>query len=208
MRSVLLLSDGIDSPVAGYQMGQQGVDLVALHFTTSAGDADSQTDRTVAIINHLEKALDARIVTFIAPHTETLAVLSTECKRNLTCVLCKRMMLRIAGRLAGEVEAAFVITGDSLGQVASQTLSNLFVEEQATSTPILRPLIGMDKVEITNISKKIGTYDLSTCSNIPCSYAPDRPSTHCSLAEAEEEETKVDIESIAGNVRDRMRKIE
>ena len=207
MRGVLLLSDGIDSPVAGYQMGQQGVDLVALHFTTSADDADSQTDRAVAITRHLENALDAKIATFIAPHTETLSVLSTECKRNLTCVLCKRMMLRIAGKLAGDVEAAFIVTGDSLGQVASQTLANLFVEEQATSAPILRPLIGMDKVEITSISKKIGTYDLSTSSIIPCPYAPDRPSTHCSLAEAEEEEEEIDIESIANDVLGRMRKI-
>ena len=196
MKGILLLSDGIDSPVAGYQMGRQGVELIALHFVTSTDDQDSQIRRAASLTKKLEHTLNARVRIFTVPHTDNLNALNTLCKRNLTCVLCKRMMLRVAGRLAIDTDSAFIITGDSLGQVASQTLANMFAVDQATSVPILRPLIGMDKAEITEISRTIGTYDTSTSSTTHCEYAPERPSTHSSLAEIQEEEEKIGIETI------------
>ncbi|UCE80761.1 MAG: tRNA 4-thiouridine(8) synthase ThiI [Methanobacteriota archaeon] len=206
MNGVLLLSDGIDSPVAGYLMGKQGVNLIALHFVTS-GDANEQANNVAKIVRQLERSIDAEVNGFIASHNEALTTFSSECRRNLTCVLCKRMMLRIAGRLAVDSGSAFVITGDSLGQVASQTLTNLFVEEQATSVPILRPLIGMDKVEITRISKEIGVYEASISSNTRCEFTPWRPSTNSSLEEVLQQEGKIDIESIVANEMDGMRGI-
>ena len=208
MKGILLLSDGIDSPVAGYQMGRQGVELIALHFLTTSSNPDSQIKGVASIVKRLEGALDTSIRVYVVPHADVLSTLSTSCKRNLTCVLCKRMMLRIAGGLANETDASFIIMGDSLGQVASQTLANMFAEEQATSVPVLRPLIGMDKTEITEISRQIGTYDLSASSQSHCSYAPEKPSTHSSLAEVQEEEEKADIGSITDGARGLIKEID
>ena len=208
MKGILLLSDGIDSPVAGYQMGRQGVELIALHFVTTSNDPDSQVKGVASIVKRLEDALSTRIRVYVVPHADVLSTLSTTCKPNLTCVLCKRMMLRIAGELANRTDASFIITGDSLGQVASQTLANMFAEEQATSVPVLRPLIGMDKTEITEISRQIGTYDLSASSQRHCRYAPEKPSTHSSVAEIQEEEAKASIESVTDGARNLIREID
>ena len=208
MKGILLLSQGIDSPVAGYQMGRQGVELIALHFVTSADNPDSQIREVASVVRRLEDTLSARIRVYVIPHSGVLETLSTACRRNLTCVLCKRMMLRIAGRFAEENGASFIITGDSLGQVASQTLANMFAEEQATSVPVLRPLIGMDKVEITEISRQIRTYDISASSTAQCCYAPERPSTHSSVDEIHDEEERIDIESVTDGAQKRIREID
>jgi thiamine biosynthesis protein ThiI len=115
----------------------------------------------------------------------------------MQCVLCRRMMFRVAERLARRVDAQFLVTGESLGQVASQTLANLNVEERATSLPILRPLIGFDKVEIERIAKSIGTYGISTMPGLCCTMAPKKPSTYARHQDASHEEGNVDIEELA-----------
>lgn len=196
MKGVLLMSDGIDSPVAGFVMGRQGVDLVALHFDSSAGPDPERIRRIAAISDKLEAAMDAKMETHSVPHRETLSTLGNKCKRSLTCVLCRRMMFRIGASVANEMGAAFMITGESLGQVASQTLANLFVEEQASTVPVLRPLIGMDKVEIVNIAKSIGTYELCISSAAVCDFAPDRPSTNSVLEEVLAEEERIDTAAL------------
>ena len=205
---MLLLSDGIDSPVAGYQMANQGVELIVLHFTTSVDDPDGQLANAKDIVTRLEASVGTSIRVFVVPHTETLKTLSAKCRKNLTCVLCKRMMLRVAGALAEDTGSAFIITGDSLGQVASQTLANLFVEEQATQVPVLRPLIGMDKVEITRIAKAIDTYEISASSGTHCVFAPERPSTNSTQEEVSEEEERTDVHSIAAEAKSRMTEVE
>jgi thiamine biosynthesis protein ThiI len=208
MKAILLLSDGIDSPVAGYIMGRQGVELVALHFVTHSNEQEQQVDKTVKIMRRLEETLDTSMSKMVIPYAGTLVTLSQECKRNLTCILCRRMMLRIADKIGGETGAAFIITGESLGQVASQTLTNLFVEEQASALPILRPLIGLDKVEITRIATEIGTYDISVSSNLCCDFAPHRPSTNSSLDEVLETELNIDVDSIVLEATRRVRMID
>jgi len=209
MKAVLLLSDGIDSPVAGYIMGRQGVELVALHFVTHSSEQEQQVDKTVKIMRRLEEAMDTSMSKMVVPHhADTLVTLSQECKRNLTCILCRRMMLRIADKIGEEMGAAFIITGESLGQVASQTLANLFVEEQASALPILRPLVGLDKVEITRIAREIGTYDISVSSNLCCDFAPQRPSTNSSLDEVLETELNIDVDTIVLEATKRVRMID
>ena len=208
MKAVLLLSDGIDSPVAGYIMGRQGVELVALHFVTHGNGQEQQIDKTLKIMRRLEETMDTSMSKIVVPHVDTLVTLSQECKRNLTCILCRRMMLRIADKIGGETDAAFIITGESLGQVASQTLANLFVEEQASALPILRPLVGLDKVEITRIAREIGTYDISVSSNLCCDFAPQRPSTNSSLDEVLETELNIDVDSIVLEATRRVRMID
>lgn len=197
MRGVLLLSGGIDSPVAGYLLGRQGVDLVAVHFDASFSGGPSETEKVLKLMERMDSALGTRMEKVVVQHGDTLNQLATKCAPNLTCVLCRRTMLRVASRLAEKGDASFIVTGESLGQVASQTLMNIFVEEEAASVPILRPLIGMDKVEIERVAKEIGTYEISVSSGSCCQYAPERPSTHSSLAVVLDEEAKVDIEGIA-----------
>ena len=207
MKGVLLMSDGIDSPVAGYLLARQRVGLVALHFDASPGENSESADRISAIRTKLEEAADAEVEAYSVPHRNTLTALSERCKPNLTCVLCRRMMFRVGASIAERMGAAFLITGESLGQVASQTLTNLFVEEQASPVPVVRPLIGMDKVEIVNIAKTIGTFELSTSSAAECDFAPQKPSTNSTLDEVLSEEERVDAAALASTALEGLRKL-
>ena len=197
MRGVLLLSGGIDSPVAGYLIGRQGVDLVAVHFDPSTADDPGETEKVTRIMERMDEALGRPMEKIVVEHGTVLDALSEKCRRNLTCVLCRRMMLRVASRVAEIKGAAFIITGESLGQVASQTMMNIFVEEEAASVPVLRPLIGTDKVEIERMAKEIGTYEISISSGSCCTHAPDKPSTGASMESVVEAESEVDTESMA-----------
>ncbi|UCE92114.1 MAG: hypothetical protein JSV90_02985 [Methanobacteriota archaeon] len=208
MKGVLLMSDGIDSPVAGYVLGRQGVGLVVLHFDTSANGDTGRLEKISAIRDRLEAAVDAKVDAYSVPHRETLKRLASECKPSLTCVLCRRAMLRAGALMSEQTEAAFLITGESLGQVASQTLTNLLVEEQAATVPVLRPLIGMDKVEIVNIAKSIGTYEYSISSGAACDFAPERPATNSALDEVLAEEESVDAAALASAALEGIRKLE
>lgn len=192
MRGVLLLSGGIDSPVAGYMIGRQGVDLVAIHFDPSPADDPGETEKVKRIMRRMDEALGRPMTKIVVEHGAVLDDLSEKCRRNLTCVLCRRMMLRVASKVAESAGAAFIVTGESLGQVASQTMMNIFVEEEAASVPVLRPLIGMDKVEIERMAKEIGTYEISISSGSCCTYAPDKPSTGASMSSVVEAESEID----------------
>ena len=192
MHGILLLSGGIDSPVAGYLLGRQAVTLTMVYFEAQP----DETDKVKQIMCRMDDALAMTSRKVIVPHRDSLRELSESCRRNLTCVLCRRLMFRVAGKLAAKYGASFIITGESLGQVASQTLKNIFVEEEAASLPVLRPLIGMDKLEIEKTAKSIGTYDISIASSIACDFAPDKPSTASSLPDVVEEEAKVSLDDI------------
>lgn len=196
MRGILLLSGGIDSPVAGYMLGRQGVDLVAVHFDAALPGKPSEGDKALRLMEQMDRALATNMKKLVVRHGEVLDILAEKCGPSLTCILCRRVMLRIASKFADSMDASFIVTGESLGQVASQTLMNIFVEEEAASVPVLRPLIGMDKVEIERIAKEIGTYEISVSTGSCCRYAPDRPSTHASLEAVLDEESRVDIGGI------------
>lgn len=197
MRGIVLLSGGIDSPVAGYLMGRQGLDLVLAHFDNRPFTSDAEIDKAMSLMRRLDDALGRESTKVLVPHGKAQTELARCCRRNMECVLCRRMMLRVAERLAKKYDASYIITGESLGQVASQTLANINVEERATSLPILRPLIGFDKVEIEKIAKEIGTYEISTRPGLCCTIAPKKPSTYSRLDTALAEESKVDIEALA-----------
>ncbi|MGQ9587016.1 MAG: tRNA sulfurtransferase [Thermoplasmata archaeon] len=197
MRGIALISGGIDSPVAAYLMGRQGLELVLVHFDNRPFTSDQEVDKATNLMRKVDEALGRKSKRLLVPHGKTQAELARSCRRNMECVLCRRMMFRIAERLSRSHNADCIVTGESLGQVASQTLANMRVEERATSLPILRPLIGLDKVEIERIGKKIGTYDISILPGLCCTIAPKRPSTYSKVENALEEEAKVDIELLA-----------
>lgn len=197
MKGLVLLSGGIDSPVAAYMMGRQGMDLVLAHFDNRPFSGEEEIEKVMRLMAAVEKAVGRPATKVLVPHGESQAELARNCRRNMQCVLCRRTMLRVADRLAARYGADAIVTGESLGQVASQTLANILVEEEATDLPVLRPLIGLDKIEIERIAKEIGTYEISTMPGLCCTMAPRRPSTYSRLDVAHEEEEKVDVEGLA-----------
>ncbi len=197
MRGLVLISGGIDSPVAAYLMGRQGLDLVFVHFDNRPFTSDEEVKKATGLMRKVDEALGRTSKKLLVPHGKSQTEFARCCRRNMECVLCRRMMLRVAERLAAKHGAGYIITGESLGQVASQTLANINVEERATGLPILRPLIGFDKIEIERIAKRIGTYDISIMPGLCCTIAPKKPSTYSKLETALDEETRVDLEKLA-----------
>lgn len=182
-RAVALLSSGIDSPVATWLMMKRGCGVIPLHFSIS----QQQTDQVLAIIEALNlHAYGYQLKPIILSHHEvlgpTLARLHQMRRERWACLFCKRAILAEAAKLAEEIGAGALVTGDSLGQVASQTLSNLEVISYGIQKPILRPLIGLDKTEIMAMARRIGTYQPSIQSAHACPFLPDRPLTQGSVA--------------------------
>jgi thiamine biosynthesis protein ThiI len=182
-RVVSLLSSGIDSPVASWLMMKRGCSVIPVHFSVS----QAQTEQVQAIVAALNRhAYGWQIRPIILSHQEilepTLARLREIRRERWTCLFCKRALLTKAAEIAEEMGAGALVTGDSLGQVASQTLTNLEVISYGIQKPILRPLIGMDKTEIMDLARRIGTYELSTREAHTCPFLPDRPLTQASVA--------------------------
>ncbi|ACB07944.1 tRNA uracil 4-sulfurtransferase ThiI [Candidatus Korarchaeum cryptofilum] len=168
-----LISGGIDSPVAAWLLMRRGAQIIPLHFRKSSAEEET----FIKIVNVLRRySYGVKMEPMILEHGEFLSEISREA-REWTCLLCKRRMLLTANRIAKEIGAHGIVTGDSLGQVASQTLANLEVESRCLEKPVFRPLIGMDKEDIVKIAKEIGTYDISISYKESCPFAPKRPKT-------------------------------
>jgi thiamine biosynthesis protein ThiI len=181
-RVVALLSSGIDSPVAAWMMMKRGCGVIPVHFSVS----QAQTEQVKAIVEALNQyAYGWTLEPVILSHDEilgpTLSRLREIRAERWTCLFCKRALLAKAAEIAEDRGASALVTGDSLGQVASQTLSNLEVISYGIEKPILRPLIGFDKTEIMAMARRIGTYDASTKKAHACPFLPDRPLTQASV---------------------------
>jgi len=183
MKAIILLSPGIDSPVAAHMMKEKGISLVGLNFFTTNHKA----------VDKIAKKLGISNIHYIS-HKEILTQIKNNINQKYTCIICKRIMYRIAEKIAKKQNAKFIITGDNLGQVASQTLDNLAVLDNVIKTPILRPLLCFDKNEIIDIAKNINTYELSE--NKKCLFVPRHPSTKAKLEIIEKEESKLDLNNI------------
>ncbi|MDO9537215.1 MAG: 7-cyano-7-deazaguanine synthase [Thermoplasmata archaeon] len=192
MKAVVLLSGGIDSPVAVYVMAKAGVELIALHMDGTP--YFESTVRVDKLIERLRQVTGQNIPLFTAPHgTANLEEIAKTRIPNIRCVLCKRFMMRVAEQLANREKCNAIIMGDSMGQVASQTLKNMRVEQQAIKMPIIRPLIGLDKDQIVKIAKEIGTYELSIEGAGPCGIVPIKPSTGANIDTILEAEEGMDV---------------
>ncbi len=200
MKAISLLSGGIDSPVAAHLLLERGLDITVIHFDNRPFADDEQFKKTMSLISRLEELHKKGIKSYIVPYEEIHLAFQKYCKRKLHCVLCKRMMLRLAEKIAKMEHADALVTGESLGQVASQTLRNIRVESQSVDLPILRPLIGLDKLEIENMAKEIGTYELSILPGMCCTMVPKRPSTHSQLGIVLQEEMKLDLNALVVKV--------
>jgi len=195
-RLISLISGGIDSPVATHLMLQRGASVLPLYFDTRPFTDENTKEKVITLVEHLRKLTEAEIKLHIIPHGENQRLFARNCDRHIGCILCRRMMFRIAEKIAIQNQAIGLVTGESLGQVASQTLQNIYVETSGISIPIIRPLIGLDKIEIENIARRIGTYEISIRPGLCCTIVPKKPSTNAFLDRVLREEEKVDMTSM------------
>ncbi|MGE7021494.1 tRNA uracil 4-sulfurtransferase ThiI [Solibacillus cecembensis] len=159
-KSLLMLSGGIDSPVAGYLMMKRGVRLDAIHFFSPPYTSDNALQKVKELANGLTK-FGANVRLHVIPFTELQVAVKDNVPDNMSMTSTRRMMMMVADKVREEVGALGIVTGESLGQVASQTLESLTAINDVTSTPILRPLISADKLDIIKIAMEIGTYETS-----------------------------------------------
>ncbi|MBS7611628.1 tRNA 4-thiouridine(8) synthase ThiI [Candidatus Bathyarchaeota archaeon] len=189
-RVVALISTGIDSPVASWLMMKRGCSIIVLHGQVNFDNPNACIHKLLDIVEVLKDwHIGLKIPVYVYKHWEALAEISKHAS-NYTCVLCKRLMLRVAERLSREIGAKVVVTGESLGQVASQTLDNLNAIDNAVNIPVLRPLIGFNKEEIINLARRIGTYEISI--RLYPEYSPE---TVC-WAKPSKPATKTDLEKV------------
>lgn len=196
MKFVSLISSGIDSPVATYLLSKKGEDIVLVHADGRPYTDDKEIENFIRLARYLKEHISGTMKAYQVPHGVSLSTFKQNCNNRFTCVFCKRMLLRYAEKIAEKEQAEAVIMGDSLGQVASQTLQNLRVIEDATDTPILRPLIGLDKEDIVQIAKKIGTYNLSILPSAECTAVPYKPATRARPEDVLAEEKKIDVDKL------------
>ncbi|HOO53091.1 MAG TPA: tRNA uracil 4-sulfurtransferase ThiI [Methanothrix sp.] len=204
-RMLALISGGIDSPVAAWMMMRRGCPISLLYFDPRPYvDALPQAKKSAEA---LRRWTSGRKINFIqVPIGDGLAKIS-EAEPRATCLLCRRLMYRIAQRVMEEEEAFGVVTGYSLGQVASQTPANIMAEQSGIDLPVYHPLIAMDKSEITDLARKIGTYR-ATADAGSCSAAPKKPMTRAKAEEIRAMEAELGLEEMARELfekRERMR---
>lgn len=181
-RVMALISGGIDSPVAAWLMMRRGCGVIPVHFTSHEVETAKALDNC-AVLSRYAYGWDLKPV--ILDHAEVVGPIAEKLRRlgeeRWTCVFCKRALLRKASELADQHGAQAIIMGDSLGQVASQTLNNLAAITYGLDKPVLRPLIGMDKTEIIDLARRIGTFEVSTRQSEGCPFLPPNPLTRASL---------------------------
>jgi thiamine biosynthesis protein ThiI len=181
MRLISLISSGIDSPVATYLLSRKADEIILIHADGRPFTDDREIDNFILIAKYLKEIIQCNIKTYIIPHGKNLYYYIQNCDEKYTCIFCKRMLLRYAAEISNLEEADAIVMGDSLGQVASQTLHNISVIEKSINIPILRPLIGLDKEDIVEIAKDIGTYDLTILPSDSCRAVPKKPATKAKL---------------------------
>src|SRR5581483_1190416 len=196
-RVAALISGGFDSPVAAYRMMQRGCRVIFVHFHSAPYQDKTSQEKVRRLVARLTRhQFQSRL--YLVPFGEVQRRIVAAVARPLRVVLYRRMMLRIGEAIARREKARALITGESLGQVASQTLDNLAVIEAAARLPILRPLVGMDKQEIIDQARRIGTFDISSVPDQDCCqlFVPKHPATRARFADVAEDEARFDVEEL------------
>ncbi len=196
-KAVSLLSGGIDSPVASWMMAKRGVALEMVHFFSYPYTSPEAKDKVLTLAQLLTPWC-GRLTVHVVPFTKIQEQLRLHCPEALFTLLMRRFMMRISERVAQRVGAHGLITGESLGQVASQTMEAMAVTGQVCTLPVFRPLVGMDKEEIVRTARKIGTFETSILPYEDCCtvFTPRHPKTHPKLEEILEAEAALDLEAL------------
>lgn len=194
-RAVVLLSGGIDSPVAAWMMMKRGVEIEAVYFHSPPYTQERAKDKVIDLCKKLSE-YGQDIYLHVVNFTDFQLAIYDKCPPKMTTIIMRRMMMRVAENIANKYGAKALITGESLGQVASQTIESLYCTNAVTHMPVFRPLIGMDKSEIVEISQKIGTYDISIRPYEDCCtiFVPKHPIIKPDLEEVIEGEKNIDYE--------------
>lgn len=196
-RGMLMLSGGIDSPVAGYLALKRGVDIEAVHFASPPYTSPGALKKAQDLTRKLTK-FGGNIDFIEVPFTEIQEEIKEKAPEAYLMPLTRRFMMRITDRIREERNGLVIINGESLGQVASQTLESMRAINAVTATPIIRPVVTMDKLEIIDIAQKIDTFDISIQPFEDCCtiFAPDRPKTNPKIKNVEQYEKRMDVEGL------------
>jgi len=191
---VVLLSGGIDSPVAAWKMVKRGCTPIFVHFH-SFPYTNKESQEKARQIAQLLSFYSLRSKLYLIPFAEVQRQIMVETPADTRVILYRRYMMRLAEQIARREKARVLVTGDSVGQVASQTIENIDVISRAVTMPILRPVIGDDKLEIVAVAKRIGTYEISILPDQDCCslFVPKHPETKAKLPEVENSETRLDV---------------
>ncbi len=196
-KGLMLLSGGIDSPVAAYMMAKRGMKLCAIHFCSPPYTSERAKEKVIELRNIVSKyATDIKL--YIVPFTEIQMEIHRVCPAEFMITIMRRFMMRIATIVANNTECKVIITGESLGQVASQTVESMTSTEDCAGLPIFRPLVAFDKEETMALARKIGTYETSIepfedCCTI---FLPKNPAIHPKLDRVRKAEKAMDIDSL------------
>ncbi len=196
-RAAVLISGGIDSPVAAWSIAKRGVELTAIHFASPPYTSERAEQKVVSLLERVAEYA-GRMTMFTVPFTHIQEEIRDKCPEDLFTLIMRRFMMRIAQIIARREECAALVTGESLGQVASQTIQAIACTDAAASMPVFRPLIGMDKAEIVALSRKIDTFDISIQPYEDCCtvFTPKHPRTRPDLRVLEEAESLLDVDAL------------
>ena len=204
-KGLLLLSGGIDSPVAGYMIAKRGIKIEALYFESFPYTSEQAREKVFELARKIS-AYTGSITVHVISLTEIQEELVRKCDEDYFTLLLRRFMMRLAKRVANKYECPALITGESLGQVASQTIEAISVTNPVAEMPVFRPCIGMDKEEIITISRNIGTFDISILPYEDCCtvFTPKHPRTRPELAKVVAQEEKIDVDALTDRAFDSM----
>jgi thiamine biosynthesis protein ThiI len=194
-RTVSLLSGGIDSPVACWLTMKRGSPTIPIYIDNAPYTDERTKQKAIDTARKLQEWSTGHLrKIYIVPNGENIKAIQEKAPARFTCLLCKRLMYRIAERIADTENALGIVTGEAIGEQASQTMHNLYaIDEAATRYPIHRPLLGFDKLETEAIARKIGTFEISIMKAKGCTAAPSMPATQARLNAVKEAEAKLDM---------------
>lgn len=196
-RALLLLSGGIDSPVAGAMMAKRGLEVYAIHFASPPYTSERAKQKVITLAEKMT-AYCGRINLFVVPFTEIQERIKDDCPEELFTVIMRRYMMRIACRIARQQDCEALVTGESVGQVASQTIQAMSCTDAVADMPVLRPVVGMDKEEIIKVAHKIDTFETSILPYEDCCtvFTPKHPRTKPVMKFVELAEQAMDMENL------------
>ena len=206
--AVTLLSGGIDSPVSSYMIAKRGVRLVPVHFFSFPYTSELAKEKVLDLAKLLT-AYTGRMTLQIVPFTHIQEEIRRQCPEEYFTLIMRRFMMRIAQNIAGHNDCKAIVTGENLGQVASQTMEAMASTQAVTDLPVLQPLIGMDKAEIIQIARRIGTFGTSILPYEDCCtvFTPRHPKTHPVVADVAQAESVLDIDALVQEAVDGIERI-
>ncbi|HHW47916.1 MAG TPA: tRNA 4-thiouridine(8) synthase ThiI [Clostridiaceae bacterium] len=208
-KALLLLSGGIDSPVAGWMMAKRGIEIDAIHFHSYPYTSERAKEKVIELARILSEYCQ-KINLYIVPFTEIQLAINDNCPHEQLTIIMRRAMMKIAEQIAKSTGSLALITGESLGQVASQTIQSLAVTNAAVEMPVFRPLIGMDKNEVIDIARRIDTYETSILPYEDCCtvFVAKHPNTRPQLKKIQDSESKLNLDEMIKTAIENTEKIE